>query len=98
MAQLLRFAGKECQVGIGSYTVFIEFGDNSAMSLGKPFAVICIVLGIIILITGFARFYYVERSLVADIYPKSSVSAFAMAAAATLITTLYVVLSVKIIF
>ncbi|KAL6016682.1 hypothetical protein CJI97_001313 [Candidozyma auris] len=53
LAQLLRFTEKECKISIGSYTVIIDYGDDTALRLGKPFAVICIVLGIITLLSGF---------------------------------------------
>lgn len=98
LAQLLRFTEQECQVDIGSYTVIIEYGNSSTLSLGKPFAVVCIVLGIITLITGFVRFYYAENMLTEGYYPMSSVSAFIAVAMVSIVTVLYVIVTAKVIF
>lgn len=98
MAQLLRFTEKECYVDIGSYTIIIEFGKESTLSLGKPFAVICIVLGIITLVTGFVRFYYAENLLAEGYYPMSTLSAFIIVTVVLIVTILYIISASKIIF
>lgn len=85
-------------MGIGSYTILIEHGSETTLKLGKPFAVICIALGIITLITGFVRFYYAENLLTEGHYPMSSVSAVIAVGVVTIVTVLYVILVVKVIF
>lgn len=78
--------------------MIIDYVDDTALRLGKPFAVICIVLGIITLLSGFVRYYYAENMLITGHYPMSSVSAFILVATTVVFIVLYLILCVKIIF
>lgn len=95
LAQLNRFVESDSVISIFGYRIALK-GNHSVVSAGSSYGPVCVVLGILVLLAGTFRFYYVQSYLMQKKFPVANLSATFLALAATVCIVLFLVLASKI--
>lgn len=94
LAQFNRFVEGNSHIIISGLKILLE-GNPALMKAGKPYGSVCVILGIIILLLGTFRFYYVQAALLEKKFPVANYSTLFMALAAMVCIGLFLASAAK---
>lgn len=96
LLQLSLFLEKESHVKLVNVTVVVAAPHLRHSLDGKSIAVACIVMGIVVLLTGFARFHFAQYLLQQDKYPIARISPATTALMGIVVMAFYFALIARI--
>ncbi|KAM9891578.1 hypothetical protein OXX79_010628 [Metschnikowia pulcherrima] len=95
LAQINKFASRDSVISIGGFVIHLK-GNTALTDNGNSYGSVCVILGILVLLMGTFRFYYVQTVLMEKKFPVANVSVAFTALAVVICIALYLNLASRI--
>ncbi|KAM9892133.1 hypothetical protein OXX79_010229 [Metschnikowia pulcherrima] len=95
LAQINKFAGRDSVISIGGFVIHLK-GNSALLRNGNSYGSVCVILGILVLLMGTFRFYYVQTVLMEKKFAVANVSVAFTALAVVICIALYLNLASRI--